>query len=387
DGARAAVRVRQAADQPTVGLSGGFTRTNHVDEFGVPTPAGGLRIIYPDIPNNTHTRVSLQWPIYTAGRADALERAARAEAAAAAADIETARADLRLEVVRAYWALATATEAVAVLERALERAEAHLADMRQRLAVGLVPPNEVLTVDAQRSRQRMLLIEARNQREAASVDLARLVGLDPGTAVATSDALGPKAPTEAPARLSDALAARPERQALTLRIDGAAARHQAASAGRRPTVAVTGGVDYASPNPRIFPRADVWRESWDLSVNATWTFWDGGRTDAEAAEAAAAERAVRARLADFDRLMASDLRQRQLDLDSADAAIAAAGDGVRAAAEARRVVAERFTAGVATSTEVLDADVALLQAELDRTRALAARRLAEARLDRVMGRR
>jgi outer membrane protein TolC len=41
---------------------------------------------------------------------------------------------------------------------------------------------------------------------------------------------------------------------------------------------------------------------------------------------------------------------------------------------------------VATSTELLDAQVALLQAELDRTRSLATLRLAEARLDRAMGR-
>ena len=48
-------------------------------------------------------------------------------------------------------------------------------------------------------------------------------------------------------------------------------------------------------------------------------------------------------------------------------------------------MAERFAVGVATSTEVLDAQVALLQAELDRTRALASIRLAEARLDRALG--
>ena len=91
--------------------------------------------------------------------------------------------------------------------------------------------------------------------------------------------------------------------------------------------------------------------------------------------------AGRARLADRTRV-----RQRALDLDSARASLVAAADGVRSAAEARRVVAERFNVGVATSTEVLDAQVALLQAELDRTRALASIRLAEARLDRALGR-
>jgi outer membrane protein TolC len=41
---------------------------------------------------------------------------------------------------------------------------------------------------------------------------------------------------------------------------------------------------------------------------------------------------------------------------------------------------------VITQTEVLDAEFALLQAELDRTRALAGVRLAEARLARAVGR-
>jgi outer membrane protein TolC len=66
--------------------------------------------------------------------------------------------------------------------------------------------------------------------------------------------------------------------------------------------------------------------------------------------------------------------------------VAAAGDAVRAASEARRVVAERYRVGVVTQTEVLDAEVALLQAELDRTRAMAGVRFAEARLARALGR-
>jgi len=59
---------------------------------------------------------------------------------------------------------------------------------------------------------------------------------------------------------------------------------------------------------------------------------------------------------------------------------------VRAAAEAHRVLGERFAAGVATNTEVLDAQTAMLQAELDRTRALSNARIAEARLARAVGR-
>ena len=67
------------------------------------------------------------------------------------------------------------------------------------------------------------------------------------------------------------------------------------------------------------------------------------------------------------------------------AAVAAADDAVRAATEAQRVVTERYRAGVIAEIEVLDAEFALLQAQLDRTRALAGVRLAEARLARTMG--
>jgi outer membrane protein TolC len=75
-----------------------------------------------------------------------------------------------------------------------------------------------------------------------------------------------------------------------------------------------------------------------------------------------------------------------LEIESGRAAVAAADDAVRAATEARRVVDERYRAGVLSQIEVLDAELALLQAGLDRTRALAGVRLAEARLDRTLGR-
>ena len=406
-GAQAAIEVRRAAEKPSVAVSGGYTRTNHVRPFGVPQVIGGVpvvQLIYPDIPDNYFSRASLQWPIYTAGRLDALERAAEAEARAVAAELTVARADLRLEVVRTYWALVTATEAARVLREALDRADAHLRDVRAMFDAGLIPPNDVSSVEAQRSRQQMQLIEAENLRRSVAEELKRLTGVPseaeiaiqppspPSLAVQRDASFGAAGPPSLqsqagiPTLVEAALKQRAERQTLLERIAAADERVTAAAAGTKPTVAFLGGVDYANPNPKIFPRRGEWQESWELSVNVSWPVWDGGRSKAEAAEAAAGRTAVRERLADLDSLIAVDVRQRQFDIESARAAIAATADGVRSAQEARRVVAERFSVGVATSTEVLDAQVALLQAELDRTRAIANLRLAEARLERALGR-
>lgn len=387
-GVEEAVAVRQAADRPAVALLGGYSRTNHVTEFVVPSATGAPRVLYPDVPDNYRTRVDAQWPIYSGGRTDALERAARAEASAASAEVAAAQADLRLEVARAFWALVTARASVDVLDRSLARAQAHARDARARLAAGLVPPNEVASATAQESRQRMLLIGARNQRDVSSAELARLVGADLSQSIEPAASLEfPESGVTDPGLLvSEARTQRNERAALTFRIDAADELRAAAERSSRPMVALTGGIDYARPNPRIFPRADEWQRSWDAGVAASWSLWDGGRSRAEAAQAARTAEAARQRLAEFDSVLALDVRQRLLEIDSGRAAVDAAGDTVRAAAEARRVVAERYEAGVIAHTELLDAEVALLEAELDRTRAMAGVRLAEARLARVLGR-
>jgi outer membrane protein TolC len=270
----------------------------------------------------------------------------------------------------------------------VKRSQAHVADVRQRFAAGLVPPNEIASAEAQESRSRMLAIEARNQRDVAAADLARLAGLNPGQPlepVATLDMPSPASPG-IESLVAGARESRDERRALERRIESAGDMRVAAAAARLPAVAVSGGVDYARPNPRIFPRADLWDDSWDIGVNVRWAFWDGGRTAADVAQATSAMEVARQRLNEFDSVLAVEVRQRALDLESGRAAVAAAAESVRAAAEARRVVAERYQAGVIAQIEVLDAEYALLQAELDRTRALAGVRLSEARLARAVGR-
>lgn len=386
-GADAAEAGRAAAMQPSISLLGGYTRTNHVDEFGIAQPGQPSRIIYPDIPDNYRARIDLNWPVYSGGRTDALERAAAAEGHAAAEDLAAAQSDLRLEIARAFWALVSAIETEHVLARSLDSMAAHVSDLRSRFDQGLIPPNDVLSAEAQQSRQRVLSIEARNTRAICEADLRRLIGLDTAQRVepvATLD--NPQAAVLTPeALLAEARSGRPERRALAERVDASRAREAAVAATARPQVGVNAGYDYARPNPRIFPRHESWQDSWDVSVNVSWLVWDGGRRRAEQAEAGAASRAVEARAADLDRQIAFEVQQRWLELDSSRAAIGAAADGVRSATEARRVVMERFQAGVITSSDVVDADLAVLQAELDLTRARANARLAEARLNRAVG--
>jgi outer membrane protein len=391
--AAAALDQRRAADLPVVSAQAGYQRTNHVEEFGFGQPDGSFKVIYPDVPDNWRSRLDLQWPIYTGGRTQALERAADAERRATGLDVENARADLRLETTRAFWALVTATESVRVVRESVARIEGQLHDVKARFDAGFLPPNDVLRVQTRVSRQHALLIEAENQQAAARAALSRLVGapldasyeadatLDSGTPAAA----GAAAPASGSAQADAARAGRADRQALTFRASAADARIDQARAGFFPVVGIGAGVDYSRPNPRIFPREASWKPSWDLGVNVSWTLWNWGRTSAEVAEARLQATALRERLAELDTRIGLEVRQRQLDLESARAEVKPATEAVESATEARRVVQERFSSGVATSSDLLDAQQDLLQAELDRTRALAGVRLAEARLARALG--
>ena len=387
-GAEATVVVRRKSDDPMATASAGYTRTNHVDEFGVPQPNGSLRVIYPDIPDNFRTRVELVWPVYTAGRSDALARAAQAEATATGSDLAAVRLDLRLEVSRAYWALVTAEETVRVLEAALASADRALGDVRTRVEAGFLPPNDVSRSEAQRARQELLLIESRGRVQSVSVDLSRLIGLAEVASIEPADRLESPAveASDTSALVVEALGQRPELAALSLRVDSVTERMAAIAATRKPTVALASGYDWANPNPRIFPRKDAWQDSFDLSFNVSWQFWDSGRAVAERTEAQASATALRERRAETETQIRADVRKQTLELAFSRAALVPARLAVVAADETRRVVTDRFDAGVATTLDVLDAQVAVLQAELDRTRVLADVRLSEARLARILGR-
>ena len=62
---------------------------------------------------------------------------------------------------------------------AVERADAYVAEVRARTDAGLLPPNDLLSAQAQRAREAVRLVQARNAASVASMRLARLIGEDP----------------------------------------------------------------------------------------------------------------------------------------------------------------------------------------------------------------
>lgn len=392
EAADAAVTSREALKKPSLSASAAYQRTNHVDEYGIPQAGGGIKVLFPDIPNNYRGRADASMALYTGGRVESLVSSAKADKLAADAEFKAAAADVALDVARAYWNLVTAREAVRVVDQGLVRMSAYVSDVKARVDAGLLPPNDLLSAQAQRARQSVALIQAKNAASVAQSDLCRLVGLDLDTPITPTASLMTPIPSVASisalqinALTEQARAGRAERDALTKHAEAARATGDAAGSALRPQVNVSGGVEESRPNARIVPRVDAFHSSWEAGVGVSWNLFDGGKSKADRAVAAAQATAFERRRDDFDAMLGVELRQRRGDVEAGNAALDASAEAVSAATEARRVISERFKAGVATSTDVLDAENALLEAELERTRLAASLRLSEARLLRAVG--
>jgi outer membrane protein len=390
--AKSTYDAKRAMALPSGTVSSSVSRNNHVPEVQIGLPTGGTRVLFPDIPDSYRFRGELFVPVYAFGRVQATLDSAQSDIQAASADLKATEADVRLDTARAYWFLVTSIETIGVLEESLVRADAYVADVKARVDAGVLPPNDLLSAQAQRARQAVRLLQARNGRSFAELDLGRLIGEPAGTRLVPTTAVDRSSPvavaleslTEA-ALVAKALGGRPESVALLARSSGLRSSAEAAIANLRPYITGVAALEPARPNVKFVPPTRDWRTSWVLGANFTWPLFDSGRSKAESAALTSSAKAVDARRHEFEDMVAFEVRQLLLDLESNRAALSAAGEAVTAAAEADRVVGERFRAGVATSTEVLDAQVALLEAQVEQTRLQASIRLTEARLIRAVG--
>jgi outer membrane protein TolC len=381
--AEADVRAASAGRLPQLELQAGYTR-----QSGVPEVVVGGQTIFPNLPDNYRTRLAAAVPLFTGGRLERAVDGARLERAASASDLDAGRRDLVYETAAAYWTLATARRSEAVLAEALAAYDAHLQDAKNREDVGMAARNEVLAVQVERDRAELASLAAQESVAVAEANLLRLVDLPAGARLETAEALDspPPGADDAVALAAAALAARPERAAALARVEAAEARIRGERGARLPQVSVAAGVDYANPNRRILPPSAEWDHTWDVGVNLTWSVFDGGRTSASVARAEARAAAAREQLADVDHRIRLEVTQRVQERRTAGARVALSDRSIVSATENRRVAADRYRAGVIPSSELLDAEVALLRAGLDRTEAQAAVRLADAALLRATGR-
>ncbi len=388
EAATAGVRGARAQRLPSLGLSAGASRNSNVPEFVSTLPGQGSQVIFPNLPNQGYARASLSLPVYTGGRIGAGVAAAAQLQEASRLDTAAGQSDLVLETTTAYWNLVAQRRAEQVLQEAIAGYEAHLADATNLFDNGMVPRNELLAVQLERDRAELARLRAGNAAELTNADLGRLLDLPAGARLELASALvaSELAAQDVEPLVRRALGARPELAGLRARLAASEAAVRTARSAGLPQVGLIGSYDYANPNPRIFPLAGSWRDTWSVAATLSVIAFDGGRTAAATAEKRAQAEALRQQVVDRERRIRLEVTSRLLEIRTAQAAVSLAARSLEAARENVRVNQDRYRAGVSLSSELLDAETQLLRAGLDQTEATTQLLVAQASLERAVGR-
>ena len=387
DAADASRRGARAERLPTLALSAAYSRNSNVPEFVVSQPGQPDLVVFPNLPNQGSTRAELNLPVYTGGRVGSSIAAAEAQREAALHDRLAGGADLDLEVASSYWNLVARRESERVLREAIVSYEAHLKDATNMFDTGMAARNDLLAVQVERDRAELDRLQAEVEADVENANLVRLLDLPPSTRVEpVAEADAPHADEDVEALVGPALDARPEVRALRARVTAADASIRVARSTTLPQASVQGRYDYSNPNQRIFPLEGVWRDTWFLGIGVSWTAFDGGRTSAATARASAQAEATKRELDDLVQRIRLEVTARALAVRTARASQQVAARSVLSARENVKVSQDRYQAGVSPSSDLLDAETRLLRAGLDETLATTRLRVAQAQLDRAVGR-
>jgi outer membrane protein TolC len=362
-----------------------------VPEFSAPVggPGEPPTVIFPSIENTYNIDFFVSQPIYTGGAISAGREAARHDESAATWSQKLTAIDLAYHARQLYWAAVTSAATVDVAESQITRTERLLDDARALREAGMAVNADVFAAEARFSAAEVDLIRTRNEEAKALASLRSLLGIDPDVAVRLKDARTLEVPATPKALASleqTALENRPELRITSARIEGLGAQARTVNANRRPLVAASGLYRIARPNQRFLPLEDMVNDSWRIGIGASWQVFNGGRTKEQVAVVQAEQRALRHDMGEIDRQIRLEVATSRLELESALEAVAAADASVAAAEAWEEASSERYAAGLAVLSEVLDAQADLSAAEVSQVRTRASAWMAEAALMRAVGR-
>jgi outer membrane protein TolC len=391
EASRSTIKAADAARLPVLTANAGYTRHSAVPEFGVPTddPNEPVYILFPNIQNHYRVDLSVSQPIYTGGAISASREAARRDESAATWSETLTALDLAYSARLSYWSAVAAGSGVDVAEAQIKRTQRLLDDARALREAGMAVNADVFAAEARFAAAEVDLIRTRNEEAQAFTRLRSLLGVDAVREINLKDAQTEKVPST-PRLLtdleSDALNNRPELRIADEHIKGLEARARSVNAARKPTIAATGQYLLARPNQRFLPPIDERNDSWLVGVAASWQFFDGSRTREQVVTVEAEQRAVQHDRSDLERQIRLEVATARLELESALEAVASTDASAAAAQAWEEASSERYAAGIAMLSELLDAQADLAAAEMARVRSRASAWLADATLRRAVGR-
>ncbi len=322
--------------------------------------------------------LSLGVNVWDGGTQRETVRRARAEERAADATLLRSRQTLALNVTREYIRLLQARHTLEVAARQLEQARAQKTMVEAKAQAGAAAPIDVYPIEVQIASARVSQIKAAGDVRVAGSALRNAMGLESGATpqVAELPEALPNAPSlEECERL--AKEQRPELAQAQASTDRERANMALARLQTLPRVLAGGRWDRGFWDSSILSQ-------WSLNAAFVWNFWDrSGRENVKAAQATV--RATEEQRDQLRRNVAAEVEQAHLVLASARERVDAARVSVTMATKNLEVAETKYKLGLAIPIEIVDAQVAFSNAQLQEIQARYDYFLARAQLDYAVG--
>jgi len=303
--------------------------------------------------------LSVTWPIYTGSRVQAANKAAALQLTDAEAAARQTAGALSSDLVRRYFGLRLALRARDVRARVLEGLDVHVTHAAALEREGQIARVERLHAEVARSEAERQLMASEHDVALARTALASLLAsdaaIDPASGLFLLSEVGPL-----DAFVARAMENHPGLARLDAQRGRAAEAVRAEKAAWLPTVAAFGMRELHTDDLTIVS------PTWAVGVAATFTLFDG----MERGHRVAAARSRQARVGLLEARARRDIttlvEQKYRTMTKAREEFASLDRTRELAAEMLRVRQRAFEEGMATSLEVVDAQLALQGVQLQR---------------------
>ncbi len=311
------------------------------------------------ISNNHSNSISASIPIYTGGKLSGTIQQAKAGFKYAEVGVQKAYNDMRSTVTNGYFNVLQADNLQKLGQESVTRLEDHLKNVKAQYDVGVVAKVDVLRSEVELANAKQSLIQAENSYQIAEASLNRIVGLPMDTQLKLDNILTYTAYDNDMAYCLDYAAAhRPELEQARQNVEAAKGALKVARSGYQPQISASATKGWSSDN---WPGDE--NGNWGVGVGVSMNIFDTGvtfsRIHGAEADLAKAEETYR----DTVDAVMLDVRSNYLGMREAEKRIQTTQTAVAQAEEDFRISQVRYMAGVGTNTDVLDAQVALTDAQ------------------------
>jgi multidrug efflux system outer membrane protein len=333
-------------------------------------------------PNSASATFDASYSVLGAGKFGTL-KSARASLASAEALETSSRFRTMLETDAAYFAVLADKELSRVAADRLRRAEEQLNIARVRVIAGESVQSDSLRLLLEASRARLAILSMDSSLTASRLRLGRRIGLSGPAEAAPLDSILPR---DLPMSEEQAIA---EMRARGPDVEAARAQEKSANAAvltarERYFPEINIGATLGRYDSELFPDA-LKRNQWNASISLP--IWNGGSRELAVARARADRNVASATRADTERAAGEVMAQAYRGYLTSRGGIDLALVGLTAATENYRVQNARYREGATTIVDLLEAQVALSEAQAQLIRARYASRLSLAQIEALLGRR